>query len=146
MPLIQCILRWEKSMPPSNGSLSWHKKIKFEKPSKQFNDTCPMRPLPTIINLQFQIHSRWGYCNPSPGFSTKARACKRMNQMWSLGVTFHAPRSVGECEGMNPHISKWVPTLGIGIPTNSWIFKRWLQESKLIGLKNFIHHWKILET
>jgi hypothetical protein len=24
--------------------------------------------------------------------------------------------SVRECDGMNPHTSKWTPTLGVGIP------------------------------
>jgi hypothetical protein len=25
----------------------------------------------------------------------------------------HTPGSVGECEGISPHTSKWIPTLGI---------------------------------
>jgi hypothetical protein len=32
---------------------------------------------------------------------------------------FHAPRSVGKCEGMNSHTPKWVPTLGVGVPMDS---------------------------
>jgi hypothetical protein len=28
-----------------------------------------------------------------------------------------------ECEGMNPHIPKWVPTLGVGILMDSQIYK-----------------------
>jgi hypothetical protein len=44
--------------------------------------------------------------NPSLGFTTKARACKGAGQEGSPGVTSHALRSVGECEGMNPHIPK----------------------------------------
>jgi len=32
---------------------------------------------------------------------------------------FHAPGSVGECEGMNPHPPKWAPILGIGVPMDS---------------------------
>jgi hypothetical protein len=27
-----------------------------------------------------------------------------------------------------------------------WIFKRWLQGSKFIGLKSYLHHWKALRT
>jgi hypothetical protein len=47
-----------------------------------------------------------GFHNPSLGFATKARACKVVDQEGSLGVTSHVPKSVKECEGMNPHIPK----------------------------------------
>jgi hypothetical protein len=65
---------------------------------------------------------------------------------WSPQVTFRAPGSVGECEGMNPHTPKWTPTLGIKILVDSRIFKRWLQGSKLIGLNNSLYHWKFFRT
>ncbi len=45
--------------------------------------------------------------NLSFGLMTKARACKGASQEGSLGITSHVPGSVGECEGMNPHIPKW---------------------------------------
>jgi hypothetical protein len=48
--------------------------------------------------------------------ATKARACEGEGQGGSLGVTFHAFGSVRECEGMNLHTPKWVPTLGVGVP------------------------------
>jgi len=35
----------------------------------------------------------------------------------------HIPRSVVECEGMNPHIPKWTPILGVGVLMDSRIFK-----------------------
>jgi hypothetical protein len=38
--------------------------------------------------------------DPSLRLTIKARACKGAGQEWSLGVTFHAPKSVGGCEGM----------------------------------------------
>jgi hypothetical protein len=44
--------------------------------------------------------------NLSLGFVTKARVCKVMNQKWSLGVTFHAPRRLGIWESVKiepPH-------------------------------------------
>ncbi len=44
--------------------------------------------------------------NPSFGLATKARACKGAIQEGILRVTSHAPGSVGECEGMNPHTPK----------------------------------------
>ncbi len=56
--------------------------------------------LPSVLNV--------GYCsNPNLGLMTKARACKGASQEWSLKVTFHAPRSVEKCEGMNAHTLKW---------------------------------------
>jgi hypothetical protein len=57
--------------------------------------------------------------NPSLGLANKARACEGASQKWSPGVTFHAPGNVGECEGMNLHTPKWVPTLGVGVPMAS---------------------------
>jgi hypothetical protein len=46
------------------------------------------------------------YCNPSLGLTIKARAYKGAGQKCSLGFTFHAPESVGECEGINLHNPK----------------------------------------
>jgi hypothetical protein len=45
---------------------------------------------------------------------------------------------------MNPHTPKWTPTLGVGVPMDSWIFKGWLQGSKHIILGNSLYHWKAL--
>jgi hypothetical protein len=64
----------------------------------------------------------------------------------SPGITFHAPRNARECEGMNPHTPKWTPTLGIGIPMHSQIFKGRFQGPKFIGLESSLYHWKDLET
>jgi hypothetical protein len=51
--------------------------------------------------------SNGGQCrNPSLKLVTKARACKGAGQKGSPGVTSHVPGSVGECEGMSPHIPK----------------------------------------
>jgi hypothetical protein len=72
-------------------------------------------------------------CNPSLEFATKSRDYKVVGQEWGMGITFHAPKSVGECEGMNLHTPKWAPTLGIGVLLNSQIFK-----GKFQGVKT---HW-----
>ncbi len=77
---------------------------------------------------------------------TKAKAYKDVGQKWSMGVTFHAPRSLGKCEGMNPHTPKWAPTLGIRVLMDSQMFKGKLQGSKLIGLKNPLYHCKAFGT
>jgi hypothetical protein len=54
---------------------------------------------------------------------TKAMSCEGAGQLGRLGITFHAPGSLEECEGMSPHIPKWTPTLGIGLLMDSRIFK-----------------------
>jgi hypothetical protein len=71
--------------------------------------------------------------NPSLEFAPKVRACKGAGQKGSLGVTSHAPGSVGGCEGMNLHTPKWAPTLGVEILMDSWIFQR-----AIAGVKS---HW-----
>jgi hypothetical protein len=63
-----------------------------------------------------------------------------------MGVTSHAPGSVGKCEGMNPHTSKGASTLGVRVPMDSWIFKEWLQGSKFNGVKSSLYHWKKFRT
>jgi hypothetical protein len=44
--------------------------------------------------------------NLSLRFATKARAYKSAGQEGNLGGTSYTPRSVGECERMNPHTPK----------------------------------------
>jgi hypothetical protein len=61
-------------------------------------------------------------------------------------VTFHAFENARKCEGMNLHIAKWAPTLGVGVPMDFQIFKKRLHGSKFIGLKNSLNHWKVLKT
>jgi hypothetical protein len=75
---------------------------------------------------------------------TKARACKVASQEGSSRVMPHAPKSVGKCEGMNPHISKGASILGVEVPVDSRIFREKLQGSKLNGLKSSLYHWKAL--
>jgi hypothetical protein len=85
------------------------------------------------------------YCNPSLGLTTKARSCEGASQKWSLGVTLHALGSVGECEGMNFHTSKWAPILGMGVPMDSQIFKGWLQGSNSLDWRAPYIIGKLLE-
>jgi hypothetical protein len=68
------------------------------------------------------VQKKWkGSCrNPNLGLATKAKAYKGVGQEWSPRVTFHAPDSAGECEGLNPPTPKWASTLGIiGTPKYS---------------------------
>jgi hypothetical protein len=64
-----------------------------------------------------------GCRNPSLGLATKAKVCKGASQKGSMGITSHALGSVGDCEGMNLHTSKWVPILRVGVPMNSQILE-----------------------
>jgi hypothetical protein len=75
--------------------------------------------------------------NLNLGLATKARACKGVSQEGSPWVTFHALGSVGECEGMNSHTPKWAPTLRVGVPMESQIFRDRLQMSNPLD-------WRIL--
>jgi len=76
----------------------------------------------------------------------KAKANKVAGQEGSMGVMPHVPRSVRECEGINPHTPKGTPTLGVEVPVDSRIFKEQLQGSKPNGLKTSLYHWKVIET
>jgi hypothetical protein len=58
------------------------------------------------------------------------------------GNHIHTLKSVRKCEKMSPHTPKCTFTLGVGIPRESKIFKKWFEGSKLIGLKNSLYHWK----
>jgi hypothetical protein len=84
--------------------------------------------------------------NLNLGLATKAKAWKGACQKGSPGVTSHVPGSVKKCEGLNLHIPKWAPTLGVGISMDSRIFRKWFQGSKPIRLRSSLYPWKkILE-
>ncbi len=78
--------------------------------------------------------------NPSLRLMTRAMFAKVQAKRGSPRITFHALRSVGECEGMNPHTPKWALTLGVGVPVDFRIFKKIFQRSKFIGLKSSLYH------
>ncbi len=83
--------------------------------------------------------------NPSFRLATKARGCKVAGQEGSLGVMLHAPGSVRECEGIDPHIPKGTPTLGVRVLVDSRMFRERLQGLKPNGLKSSLYPWKILK-
>jgi hypothetical protein len=81
------------------------------------------------------------YCrNLSIGLTIKARGCKIAGQEGSLRVMSHAPGNARKCEGIGLHTPKGTPTLGIGIPVDSQMFKVQLQGSKPNGLKIYLNH------
>jgi hypothetical protein len=88
----------------------------------------------------------FGCRNSSLGLTSKTRVCKGSSQEWSPRVRFHVLENVGECEGMKPHIPKWIPILGIRVPMDFQIFRGRLQGTKIIGLKSYLYHWKVLAT
>jgi hypothetical protein len=71
---------------------------------------------------------------------TKARGCKVAGQEGSLRVMPHAPGSVRECEGINPHTPKGTPTLGVKILMDARMFRERLKRSKPNGLKSYLYH------
>jgi len=102
--------------------------------------------LPTT-NLNHRIDCCFIVChNLSIGLATKASVYKGVGRKKSSKVKSHALRSVGECEGMNPHTPKWAFTLGVGILMDFQTFRDQLQGSKPIGLRSSLYHWKALET
>jgi hypothetical protein len=76
------------------------------------------------------------------GSRPRQRGLQGCEPRGSSGVTPHAPRSVGKCEGMNPHTPKATPTLGDGVPmdsehseSNCRVKTQWLEEF-LISLES----------
>jgi len=55
----------------------------------------------------------------------KQRACKGEPSL-SLGVAFSCPREYKRMWRKNPHTPKWIPTLGVGVPVDSQMFREWL--------------------
>jgi hypothetical protein len=68
---------------------------------------------------------------------TKARAYKGAGQEWNLRVTFHAPGSVGECEGMNFQMNSHFGSQSINGLFN---LQRAITRSKFIVFKNSLYH------
>jgi len=58
---------------------------------------------------------------------TKAKGCKVVSQEGSLGVMPHAPMSARKCEEIGIHTPKGTPTLGVGVPMDSQMFREQLQ-------------------
>jgi hypothetical protein len=76
------------------------------------------------------------YCrNLNLGFITKVKPCKGVGQKWSPRITFHAPKSVWMCEGMNPTLPSELPL---------WELEFWwiLQFSEGMGQNSL--DWNIL--
>jgi hypothetical protein len=71
---------------------------------------------------------------------TKVRAKKEAQKSHLM-----LPKSVGECEGMNLHIPKKAPTLGVGVPMDSQIFREQLQGSNPLDWSVLYINRKILE-
>jgi len=57
----------------------------------------------------------------------------------------HAPRRARECEGIDPHTRKGIPTLGVGVSVDSRMFREQLQRSKPNELRSFLYYWKIVK-
>jgi hypothetical protein len=60
------------------------------------------------------------------GSQPRQRGCKVAGQEGSPGIMLHAPGNVRECEGIDLHTPKGTPTLGVGVPVDSQMFKEQL--------------------
>jgi hypothetical protein len=74
------------------------------------------------------------------GSQPRQGGCKVVGQEGSPGIMPHAPRSAKECEGIDSDIPKGTPTLGVGVPVDSQMFKEQFQGSKPNGSRNFFYH------
>jgi hypothetical protein len=68
--------------------------------------------LPQVLKIIFEMQCR----NLNLGSPLRQRFAKVRAKSEAQESHFHAPRSVGECEGMNLHTPKWAPTLGVKVP------------------------------
>jgi hypothetical protein len=146
-------------LPRGVKSDKWKLNLKMPKSlSIYFKLKTKKHPLVTFFSMFNQtyiqnykhIKTKWNFYNiclikpnikcrnPSLGLATKARAWKVVGQ--------EEARECKKCEWMNLHTPKWTPILGIGIPMDSWIFRRWLQGPKPIDSRNLLYHWKAIET
>jgi hypothetical protein len=57
--------------------------------------------------------------NPNFGRTIKVKGLQGCRPRENPRVTSHTPRSVGKCEGMNPHTTKATLTLGDGVLVDS---------------------------
>jgi hypothetical protein len=54
---------------------------------------------------------------------TKARGYKVAGQKKESGIMQHVLENARECEGIDPHTPKGTPTLEVGVPVDSQIFR-----------------------
>ncbi len=62
--------------------------------------------------------------NPNLKLVTKARGYKVAGQKGSTGVMLHAPGSARHCEGIDLHVPKRTPPLGVGVLADSRMFRK----------------------
>jgi hypothetical protein len=73
------------------------------------------------ILLGIQAKGKY-YHNLNLGLATKARDLEKCGPKVQPGSHIHNLGNVGEHEEMSPHIPKWAPTLGVGIPMDFQFF------------------------
>jgi hypothetical protein len=64
-------------------------------------------------------------CNLSLGLATKAKGLARLRAKRKPKSHTACSRSIGKCEGMNPHTPKVTPTLGDGVTRRKVAFFDW---------------------
>ncbi len=66
------------------------------------------------------ILDKYRMSQPQPQAGDQGKGAYKATGQEEARITPHAPGSVGKCEGMNPHTPKATPTLGDGVPVESW--------------------------
>jgi hypothetical protein len=105
----------------------------------------PLRCPPSVIWWLVKKTSH-SLSQPLPWACDQGKGLQRCGPRVNSGVSFHAPGSAREYEGMDPHTPKWAPTLEVEVPMNFQISRRQLQGSNFIRLRSSLYHWKFLGT
>jgi hypothetical protein len=148
LPLHWTLSIWCSCLFPSPPLLWTQKMLKHF--TFVFHEVSPHLPcvvineihiIPTFYNgfCLYDLHIWVDLSHPSLGFMIKARGCKVVGPR-------RKPGSARECEGIDPHTPKGTPSLGVGVPVDSWMFKERFQRSKPNGLMSSLYHWKCIET
>jgi hypothetical protein len=69
-----------------------------------------------------------------------SRPRQRVARLRAKRVMLHALESARECEGIDLHIPKGTPTLGVGVPVDSLVFREQFKGSKPIALRSSLYH------
>jgi hypothetical protein len=81
---------------------------------------------------------------PQPWVRNQGKGLQGCGQRGKFG-------SARQCEGIDPHLPKGTPTLGVGVLgvgvlVDSRMFRGRMQRSKPNGLRSSLYHLKIIET
>jgi hypothetical protein len=76
-----------------------------------------------FVHIFFQVKNHLCHTHHVTTLALGLRPKKGHEKVWAESATQELHLHSKKCKGMNPHIPKWTPTLGVGIPMESLIFK-----------------------